>query len=445
MMVVLKELVDNSASSSSSGEDPVIYELREKHRKDRNNLTLLKQPIKTLQFFTLATVQNINNLILYILKNGGWITLSFFFLVITAILLIIIDGPHDKHVDEALHYARFGLWWIALGVASSIGLGSGLHTFVLYLGPHIALFTLKSVQCGHTNLKSAPYDTIQLNRAPSWLDKTCRELGPPLMHAPTGSLVRVPVMKILAQVQLEAVLWGIGTALGELPPYFISRAARFSGERFESMEEMENGDNKKDGFISKIVKRTKNWLVSNSQRLNFITILVLASVPNPLFDLAGIMCGQFGVPFWKFFIATLTGKALFKTHIQTIFIISLCNNSLLEFVETKLIWLFGKIPGFSRALLSIVAKLDLVKDKLISTSSSSSQPTGKKWNLSFTLVWNTVIWLMVVNFFVTIVTSTAQKYLKNQQDLEMADKIRLPTLKYDNNASVSNSNGESES
>lgn len=39
-------------------------------------------------------------------------------------------------------------------------------------------------------------------------------------------------------------------------------------------------------------------------------------VPNPLFDLAGIMCGQFGVPFWEFFLATLIGKAIIKTHIQ---------------------------------------------------------------------------------------------------------------------------------
>lgn len=28
------------------------------------------------------------------------------------------------------------------------------------------------------------------------------------------------------------------------------------------------------------------------------------------------MCGQFGIPFWKFFLATLIGKAVIKTHIQ---------------------------------------------------------------------------------------------------------------------------------
>lgn len=36
--------------------------------------------------------------------------------------------------------------------------------------------------------------------------------------------VQVPLSSILPQVQVEAILWGLGTALGELPPYFISRA-----------------------------------------------------------------------------------------------------------------------------------------------------------------------------------------------------------------------------
>jgi len=42
----------------------------------------------------------------------------------------------------------FSLYWIILGVASSIGLGTGLHTFVLYLGPHIAKVTMAATQCG---------------------------------------------------------------------------------------------------------------------------------------------------------------------------------------------------------------------------------------------------------------------------------------------------------
>lgn len=101
-------------------------------------------------------------------------------------------------------------------------IGSGLHTFVLYLGPHIAFFTLKAMQCGRVDIKSAIYDTIQLNRSPSWLNKDCLEFGPPLFSTPHG--IQVPLTSILPQVQVEAILWGLGTALGELPPYFISRA-----------------------------------------------------------------------------------------------------------------------------------------------------------------------------------------------------------------------------
>lgn len=53
-------------------------------------------------------------------------------------------------------------------------------------------------------------------------------------------------------------------------------------------------------------------------------------VPNPLFDLAGIMCGQFGIPFWKFFTATLIGKAIIKTHIQV------CIFKMLSFLFDKI-------------------------------------------------------------------------------------------------------------
>ena len=78
------------------------------------------------------------------------------------------------------------------------------------------------MQCGRVDIKSAIYDTIQLNRSPSWLKKDCSEFGPSLFSSPNGT--QVPLTSILPQVQVEAILWGLGTALGELPPYFISRA-----------------------------------------------------------------------------------------------------------------------------------------------------------------------------------------------------------------------------
>lgn len=60
--------------------------------------------------------------------------------VISAFFLL--DGPHDEYKQLAIDIGIFSGYWILLGVASSIGLGSGLHTFVLYLGPHIAKVTM---------------------------------------------------------------------------------------------------------------------------------------------------------------------------------------------------------------------------------------------------------------------------------------------------------------
>lgn len=410
--------------AASQRMDASIAGLQQKHQHDLENLTLTAQPFKTLKFFILAVIQCVQRSMFYLLRRGGWLMLLSTLAVALGVLLVTFDGPHEKHVEELSEYIQFGLWWIALGVASSIGLGSGLHTFVLYLGPHIALFTIKAMQCGRVDLKTAPYDTIQLKRAPSWLDKDCSEFGP-AMFMPVHGL-RVPLSSILPQVQVEAVLWGIGTALGELPPYFISRAAQLSGGRIDAMEELDVSAGEGGGFIARYLGRIKRWLLSHSQHLNFFTILVLASVPNPLFDLAGIMCGQFGIPFWKFFLATLIGKAVIKTHIQTVFIISVCNNQLLNWMENELIWALSFIPGLSSVLTNLITKLNAVRDKYLTAPPVPSKVKVKKWDLSFASIWNSIVWLVLLNFFIKIVTSTAQSNLKKQQEKELNDlRIRL--------------------
>uniref|UniRef100_A0A5B7BMG9 Putative vacuole membrane protein KMS1-like n=2 Tax=Davidia involucrata TaxID=16924 RepID=A0A5B7BMG9_DAVIN len=398
-----------SSRSASQDTDMAISGLQSKHQQELENLTLTTQPFKTLKLFILAIIQYLKQSVLYLLAHGGWFMLLSTCVVILGILLITIDGPHGKHVEELLQYLQFGLWWVA---------GSGLHTFVLYLGPHIALFTIKAMQCGRVDIKSAPYDTIQLKRGPSWLDKDCSEFGPPLFSSSHG--LQVPLSSILPQVQVEAILWGLGTALGELPPYFISRAAHMSGSKLDSMEELDASSTEDNGVIATYLNQIKRWFLSHSQYLNFFTILVLASVPNPLFDLAGIMCGQFGIPFWKFFLSTLIGKAIIKTHIQTVFIISVCNNQLLDWIENELIWLLSFIPGFASAMPKLITKLHAMRAKYMATPTPvPSNIKVKKWDFSFASIWNTIVWLMLVNLFVKIVTATAQSYLKNQQEKDL--------------------------
>ncbi|KAL8239600.1 hypothetical protein R6Q59_016167 [Mikania micrantha] len=395
-----------------------ISGLLEKHKQELENLTLTSQPFQTFKFFIVAIAQYLRRSLVYLLTHGVWPMLLALVTVAGVVLFLSVDSPRGTHVEELLEYVRFVLWWVALGVASSIGLGSGLHTFVLYLGPHIAFFTIKAMQCGRVDIKSAIYDTIQLNRSPLWLKKDCSEFGPPLFLSPHG--IQVPVTSILPQIQPEAILWGLGTALGELPPYFISRAASISGEKIDAAEELD-ASSAENNVVASILYRMKRWFLSHAQYLNFFTILVLASVPNPLFDLAGIMCGQFGIPFWEFFFATLIGKAIVKTHIQTVFIISVCNNQLLDWIENELIWMLSFIPGVASALPNIVAKLHMMREKYMTAPLPvTSNIKVKSWDLSFASVWNSIVWLMLLNFFVKIVNSTAQRYLKELQEAEIS-------------------------
>ncbi|GMH08424.1 hypothetical protein Nepgr_010264 [Nepenthes gracilis] len=426
-----KKSSGSSVASSSGAVDSSIAGLREKHQKELENLTLTTQPFRTLKFFILAVVEYLKQSIAYLLAKGGWFMLLGTLVVASGAFLVTIEGSHEKHVDEFLHYSQFVLWWTSLGVASSIGLGSGLHTFVLYLGPHIALFTIKAMKCGRVDLKSAPYDTIQLKRVPSWLDKDCSEFGPPLFKSVHSS--RIPLSSILSQVQLETILWGVGTALGELPPYFISRAASLSGSKVDPMEELDASSSDDNGWVNTRLNQIKRWLISHSQYFNFFTILLLASVPNPLFDLAGILCGQFGIPFWEFFLATLIGKAIVKTHIQTVFIISVCNNQLLDWVENELVRVLSLMPAFTSLLRNMLTKLHSVKDNYVSASPpTASNSKVKIWGLSFASIWNTVVVLVLVNFFFKIVNATAQSFLKKQQEeeLDSATTKRSPAAEH---------------
>nr|XP_008388565.2 vacuole membrane protein KMS1-like isoform X1 [Malus domestica] len=406
--------MDPTDAASSNSTDSSISELRLKHHQELENLTLATQPLKTLKYFNLAIGQYVRRF----MARGGWFLLLIMLAGGIGVITATVGGPQQEHIRELIRYLQFGLWWLALGVASSIGLGSGLHTFVLYLGPHVALFTMKAVHCGRVDIKSAPYDTIQWRSGPSWLDRECSEYGTPLLLSQHGS--RVPLSSILPQVQLEAILWGVGTALGKLPPYFISRAASISGQKLEVMKELDSSSTEDSGMVASRLNRMKSWLLSHTQYLNFLTILVLASVPNPLFDLAGILCGQFGIRFWTFFLATLIGKAFIKTHIQTVFIISVCNNQLLDLVENKLIWLFSFFPGFGLFVPNLITKLHTMKDKYIHASPPvASNSEEKKWDLSFSSIWNTVVWLMLMNFFIKIVTASAQSVLKEEHEKEL--------------------------
>lgn len=70
--------------------------LIEKHQLELDNLTLTTHPVKTLKFFTLAIVQYLKKTARYLLAKGGWFLLLSFVVGAFSIMLISIDGPHEK-------------------------------------------------------------------------------------------------------------------------------------------------------------------------------------------------------------------------------------------------------------------------------------------------------------------------------------------------------------
>lgn len=409
---------------------PQVSELKRTHTLQREKLGLSKQPIETTRFAVLSLLNQWRLLWIHVLSHHLRFVAAGFISIAIIIALVIVDGPHEYYVRKAIAYARFVVWWIGLGVASSIGFGSGLHTFVLYLGPHIATFAMKAAQCGRVDFKTVPYDTPQWGFPASWQHKECSDLGEPMFPRLSTNGLEVyviPIFQMLVQVQLEAILWGMGTAIGELPPYFVSRAARLSGEKVKELEELVNMPQEQDH--QSIFNRFKVWGLKRFSELGFFAILTFASVPNPLFDLAGLMCGHFLVPFWKFFMATFIGKAIIKTHIQTVVVILACNPHVLEALEAGLAWVIGQFPFLSSHYPRIMAAVGTAKEKFSRYNVGDAEAAKAGFNFGF--LWNTVVQLMMAGFVASIITATAQGYLMERQKHEVTALVERLNSKMD--------------
>ena len=111
-----------------------------------------------------------------------------------------------------------------------------------------------------------------------------------------NATILVPIPGVVFTSAMGAIfnpLWvsvaaGGGAALGELSGYM----AGFSGQA------VVEGSSR--------YERVVGWM----EKYGEITILVLAFIPNPLFDLAGMVAGILKMPVWKFLLYCVIGKIL---------------------------------------------------------------------------------------------------------------------------------------
>ena len=123
---------------------------------------------------------------------------------------------------------------------STIGLGFGFHTGLLFLFPKII----------------EEYDGSILNTF------TCNF---------------IPI-----------VCWSIGSSVGELPPYYMMLNSKDSVEEYFGEENWFN------------VKLNKLLLKVNNKNARRLTIIFLASWPNVTFDMCGLICGYIKLPIQEF-------------------------------------------------------------------------------------------------------------------------------------------------
>jgi membrane protein YqaA with SNARE-associated domain len=105
----------------------------------------------------------------------------------------------------------------------------------------------------------------------------------------------IPVIMHIAQQyhDMHMLVWialaaGAGSVVGEISGYMVGRTGRqaFAETRFSQ------------------------WVAAQMTHpvRAFLALFALSAPPNPLFDVAGIAAGAFGVPFWLFATAVFSGR-----------------------------------------------------------------------------------------------------------------------------------------
>lgn len=267
-------------------------------RLKRESLYLSKKPFETITKFCEGFFFLLFQCV-HILFRHAWMIFSLFLFIAITLLLYNIPGPWQNFIERAFFVISYLVWWIGLGILSSIGLGSGLQSGVLFLFPHILRVSLAADTCQTLDFESA---------SDIWFNKSEE-----LFRCPELLLTSTPVTfwGIWRKIILVCFLQSAGTAIGEIPPYWMTKSAREASLLSQHPVEDEIPEELEANSSYAIVNKGKIFMVWLLQEYGFYGVLFMASYPNIAFDLCGICCGHFLMPFWRFFLATLIGKKIY--------------------------------------------------------------------------------------------------------------------------------------
>ena len=120
--------------------------------EERKTLRLHKRPITTLCYFAGVVNEFLHFLRNKYLSNRTLLSLS---VVSSAVYGLSLTGePEDLHnqiISTIFFYFKFCIWWVGLGILSSVGLGSGMHSGMIYVFPHVYWVCKTAEKCGNTD------------------------------------------------------------------------------------------------------------------------------------------------------------------------------------------------------------------------------------------------------------------------------------------------------
>lgn len=100
----------------------------------------------------------------------------------------------------------------------------------------------------------------------------------------------VAAMGVHYSPALLGIVCGLGSAIGELTGYYAGYYGRYT-LNLKSLPEFMN---------------QQKWLKASES----LALFVLAAIPNPLFDIAGLAAGALKLPIYRFFVPVMLGKML---------------------------------------------------------------------------------------------------------------------------------------
>eukprot|EP00727_Mastigamoeba_balamuthi_P007131 m51a1_g3038 hypothetical protein (514) ;mRNA; f:918477-920388 len=390
-------------------------------------------------------------------------------MAVGAVALLVLVSRYQSVMDATLYV----VWWVGLGVLSSIGLGTGMHSGILllpfnadititpeeppplllllllqgawgkaiwhltpalphtrgrFMFPHIMRVTMAAEACRSLDFRS--WDEMWFRSGTF----ECPDDVPPSAPHPG-------FWGVFGKVLLPCFLWGTGTAIGEVPPYLVSRAAALAGraneEFFRELSEPPRQQERarararrayaNRGLRGVAVRvaawamsafdQMKLWMIKVLRQWGFWGVLLFAAWPNMAFDLCGICCGHFLMPFWVFFGATFVGKALIKVNMQAAFFVMLFSERF-----------FMSIVAFARALTPASWGIADLVERLLreALSSFNKSRTGVAKQSTLARLWVVVMVLLISWFAVSCINQIAQQHAA--AEVQARERLRVEEM-----------------